>query len=1104
MNITRAMIENLQPYFYLYNKKIKDLDSNILRTYFQEFSLKESEKLINSFQGNRGVVSDGSTKEVYPRIFNEEYKEYGLDFAYNESFCRIITNLSLKEPFRFDPSNPSQETQIKIIEKLSQKEIVPILSFAEVELPYIHVYMNGKKIQDRDVLVYPSSSYLDVFIPVRYVNQFTKNELFIEKIETRTDQYISRFFKDANTKKFDVILSEREYNNINIQVTKKMNLYADGHKIEGKGTNAETKTISLRDTQSAFIQILETVDIVAYIDGLMQRSEVKTIKFVKNILPEKDKTTYKIQIETRKTLSGDVELIYRPDIYKRQRYTIHQLQKIPFYIAEGIARSLYGPLSEVSSSFFLNGQRIPEQKMTQIGRVHYKYEPGTTESGIIDVIYSDKDIDNNTFYPIYYSDYYLYEMIGHKASAFRSIKDTSRYKTETILDESDLDYDEIFRTNELEYNTDQNIKRIAQYADLFKNRFKKDGESDSDFYYKYAKELITDHPYLTRIFLENFQKDNRQLTIKKPNPMNDVLVTGVTDPQLGEGIIITAFVNGVLAHHDYTVVTDDAINAIKSVTIDYHYFTEDSNHVEVIWYRRPLADGQGIQKLTISHIGTNGFVLNSKTNEYTFTTSSFKHVDHAKDLILLESVSGGIENLYYDSKQTGYRPVRSKLYTITLNDNGSITVILNFIPTKNYTLYCKRFIYKIEKTMPQSGERLKDNLFIPLLDEQNIPIYSVGSPIVVADNKVLYNNYDFLLRNYDSFKHMTYSGIVIKKRLTPGTKITIYFTPFKNRNILYDEHMSLENEFALLYLNRLNIPYSPQYLDIYIDYKKLSSDEVKQFSDKLIRFPKEKLPVVEVFIRTNFKIDVVDSQFKEFIDHVYPENKFEKNIKNWFSRFDPMSPVTSNEYDAQKIFENFITLKNKEKKNSGEIETIIRNLKNKLRKITDSGGIVASRLDPLLQAWLNLVNRHKIDPIINQIEPFDSETSQYLKLFDETPDDDNILVQLIFDSPVLYERFVMSHNNYRFRHSDRSYFQGQSLSELDSTGDKAGKFGSIEQSQLYKKSKYEKEVYQRDIVPMSSHNSITTFQDDKTVPPTRIILGRGLRDKDEPIIRRSQ
>ena len=1100
MNVTRTMIENLQPYFYLYNKKIKDLDSNVLRTYFRKFSIDESKELINSFEGNRGAVSDGSTKDLYPEVFNNRYTEYGLDFAYNESFSRIITNLSLKMPFRFDPHNPSQETRIKIIEKLSQKEIVPVLSFAEVEAPYIHVYMNGKKVQDRDVLVYPSSSHLDVFIPNRYFNQFTENELFIEKIETESNQYISRFFKGAETKKFDVILSEREYNNITIQVTKNMNLYTDGVKIEGLD-----QAVSLKNSQSAFLQILKTIDIVAYIDGLMQKSEVETIKFITNIDPDDpSKKTYKIEILTRKTLSGNIELIYRPDIYKRQRYTISQLKTIPFYVAEGIAKSLYGPLSEVSSSFFLNGRRIPEQKLIQMGRVHYKYEPGTEESGIIDVIYSDKDIINNTLYPIYYSDYYLYEMIGHKESAFRSIKNVSRYKTETVLDEANLNYTQIFRTDELEYNTDENIKRISQYANLFRNRFKNDGQSDNEFHYGYAKELIKDHPYLTRTFLENFQKDSRQLTVKKSDPIKDILVAGIIDPQLGEGIIVTAFVNGMLAHHEYTVVTNDTINDVKSVTIAHRYLTKADNYVEVIWYRRHLADGQSIQKLTIPHMGTNGFVLNTETNKYAFTTSSFKHIDNVKDLVLLESASGGTENLYHDTTKTGYRPVRSDLYTLTLGVNGQITVTLNFEPTKSYTLYCKRFIYKMEKIMPQVGERLKDNLFIPLLDEQNVPIYSIGSPIVVADDKVLYNNYDFLLRNYDFFEHMTYSGIVIKKRLTPGTKITIYFTPFKNRNILYDEHMSLDNEFALLHLNRLDIPYSPKYLDIYVDYKKLSPDEIKQFSDKLIRFPKEKLPIIEVFIRTNFKIDVVDSQLKEFIDHVYSENEFEKNIKNWFTQFDPMSPAISKEYDGQKIFESFITLKNRDKNNSDRIKTIIKNLKNKLRETTDPGGIVSSRLNPLLQAWLNLVARHEIDPIINQIEPFDSETSQYLKLFDETPDDDDILVQLIFNSPVLYERFVMSHDNYRFKHADRSFFQGRSLSELDSAGNAAGKFGSVEQSQLYGKSKQAREVYRRDVVPLASHASTTTFQDDKTTPPTQIILGRGLRDKDEPVIRRRQ
>ena len=999
MKVTREIINNLIPYFFLYNKKLKDKGASITRTYTKNFNKDNNDVLTY----NSGVMSDGSKQYININVLNNTYSSYGINFSYDEKFYRIVTNFSLSNN----------------IDVLKKRKIVPILSLSENELPHVHVYINGAKIPDKDVLVYISTSYLDIIISEDFINP-TNNEFFIEKVEDTKNEYISNYFTYISNN-YIIPLTSEEFSDININ----------------------------------------TDNILVYIDGFLKSNVIQNV--IKN---SNNTITIFIKENIITQLNNCIEFIFKKSIYNRKTYSVLNTKKIPFYMTEDID-PLYGPLSEISSQFYVNGKRIPNTSVDQDGRIHYVYNSNEIiPTATIDMIYSGEDVRNDIKYPIYFQDYYIYKFLGNKYAALKAINNTE-YSTNTVLDISNLDYDSIFRVNELTY-TKENNEKILGYSDLFYNKFNINGLSESDFNMKIAEDVIKDHPYTIKPFFENYRKECRQFNLNYSG--NDSAhVLGMLNPELGQSVILTAFCNGNLVYDKFEVITNININSFNSIEIKPEYLKQGNNYIEIIWYKL-LDNGNHIQLIKVN---PDDFVRNE--GKYVFQTT-FDNIVDENDIVILKHVNNNSNYLYQDGRN-GYRPIDG--YDITITNGTDVTISKHTMPIEPIIVYCKRFIYYYNTTMPEYIENNVDDMFIPIYDK-DLPVFPAGSLLVVAENKILYNEVDYIFRDYSSLEFMTYSGITIKKKLAFGTPINIYFIPYNNETVLYKDYIRTDNKYGFLYLSELRVPYSSKYVDVYVNYKKIHEDDIEIWSDKLIRLTKETVPMYNVYVNMNFSIDITTNKINTFIRNCYLELNFERLVSEWFKSYDYMDSTTLSSYNAVNVFESFMKLKFENKiTDSNTIETILDNVKNIVD--TDKSADI-DNTDLTVQAYLDLIKNNKILPCINPLAKFDDDTRMYLKLFDKNIDDDSLRIKIEPHKTILHAAVILNKYDYTLKNNERSYFIAKTMSELSNKI-----HGTIEQTDVYKNSDAANKLLLHDIVPIAAHDSKTSEEDAET-----IIIGRGI------------
>ena len=116
------------------------------------------------------------------------------------------------------------------------------------------------------------------------------------------------------------------------------------------------------------------------------------------------------------------------------------------------------------------------------------------------------------------------------------------------------------------------------------------------------------------------------------------------------------------------------------------------------------------------------------------------------------------------------------------------------------------------------------------------------------------------------------------------------------------------NKYGLIYFGSLKFPYSPRYVDLYINGKFIYPDQIEILSDKLIRVDQEVMnPMFDIFAETSFSVDTSKlSYYFDYDGNRYKDSDFEKMIKRLFTDFD-FSTLTSptSESTANLVYESF-------------------------------------------------------------------------------------------------------------------------------------------------------------------------------------------------------
>lgn len=699
------------------------------------------------------------------------------------------------------------------------------------------IYINGKKIPDDIIKVYGTAGGTDIFIPYSHINLDLKNiEVFIEDTLFRDKEYIHTYTNYLTDVQIVIDLTGIddffEYNTFD---KNKLLIYRNGY-LDTTGyrasVNEKNKQISVTLSQDLLMSEIE----IFYNHFISYRkSEVKTVQ--------------------------DTEFYY--------------------LIEKEYQSALRGVIPKRSCAFYRSGLRIPLSQVEQIFRNGFVVKNDTVlTAGSLELYIQDADLTNNRFYTSYDSDYYLQGMIGIN----RLLDGLKTGKSNSIFDEfPEIDYHKICNKNHTMYDdklADDYIRKSVYDEAAYEN------------YVVKTTELIERNPSLAREYIKAFGRSVTTYIVK--NEGEDIFLGAKTVPKEGNELYFTIYLNW--KHLENTKFEVTKSNNIYTIKIPNKYLKEGNNTIEVNENQRIINsnrvkflsfDTQSIQKP--DNKDSQGTLVVSKDVIESYTTD----INH---IVILQKVSNDERYLYpdFDNKR-GYIAITD--YEVDITET---TYRFNFktLPTNDFIVYFRNFSYssKIEYDRDGSGDH-DLRVFIHNGENDNpIPIIPLGMPEVYVDGDYYVYGLDYTFASCVDNDLMAGSVFSFTRRPPYGSIISYSFTGIDNKQIFETPRkFNYNSKYGLLYFSALEFPYSPDYLDLYIDSKKVFKTDIDILSDKLIRVRNIPVPFRDVYLETKFNVDY---NTLDFIYKAYKEDEFEKVIKRLFRRLDPSDNTVDNTYTA--------------------------------------------------------------------------------------------------------------------------------------------------------------------------------------------------------------
>lgn len=839
------------------------------------------------FKYNGGILSDGRYKSIKNNAI---------------IYVRIPVNISMLDQeysYTYDPEIESLETRSK--NKKSS----------------LQVFIDGKKIPDHEILMYPTKTNVDVFIPNNYINHDIGNYIIIEKKKYDEFNYYHYYNKNSSSQVFSIPIGNV---NPNIFKEKNVQIYVN------KELYNSSRYININDG-TLYVELGSSI----------QESEI--------------------------------EIIVDPYVMYYFAFTsISYGDEIVYEIPETYIDSIHGPISRFSCAFYLNGERVSNILIDQKGRLHFVWPSEKNIGGNISFYLSDRNKIVDTDATLYGSDYYLYNMIGcggvtnaikSTVSGFKYIdaganKELSNLEIKfnlgtttsklvlpndifisKVYDEvifkisnaevSEEDYRIDYESNPIEITLLKPGKYIASgssaYAsisikswfdwnevlnkngDLFSRQKIKEiisiYNSGIDPSTRVANALIN-KPYLMRTFLENYGHERYIYNIEYNS---DVYVyvglpSGV-DVSSGKNYDISVN-NKHISSSDVEIISKDITDVFK---IEGKYFDLGTNEIEIEVFDNSPIEYKTFKPEDIKNYdGTN--ILSIKS-----VFDPNKLGDISSNLIILEKVNGEVDNdvkNFPTEYNTGYKVFEG--YNI-IYDRDSDTVVIIFDsngPDNDFIVYNKNFSLLYSYTKPMDSTVA--DVLIPVYtgaNENPIPYISRGKTYVYVGTDRLVEGIDYFIKDPTNEPSVGGSFVIMKRSILPGETIDIYYSNIKTVSLYNKTGYFKNNKYGLFYFSSLKYPFSLKYMNLYLNGQKLSEDDVDILSDKLIRVHSLPTPLYDLSLESTFTVDI--SELESYINE-YREDDFELYLAHLFRgvSYDREFELDEESTDANEIYETFI------------------------------------------------------------------------------------------------------------------------------------------------------------------------------------------------------
>ena len=1029
----KTVIDHLKRHMIAVENGRREKDSSIFD--YEVFTLTNAKilELKEKFNRNIGTFIDG-------KHFKLNKSEY---------YFKFTTNIAI-----------SVDAGVKRLSE-SQKlfELVSLYERSAQQYPTLSLFINGIKIPDAEILVYMADSCTELLIPERLLmkdgnGRYIDLEVLVQKHIYTNTRYHTIFLESNPSKMLSFDISDEKFRHVNLNFKYK---YIDGQ-ITSEIESCKNIMVYANGyyRTPGMYQLSKQGNIVTI---NMNNSNFTTSDFIEVVFDSDVKVINNTFIE------GD---------YSTNASMVRCCFNIPESLIDYKTNFLFGSLPKKNCYFFINSKRINPNKIKQVGRMNFVYESAESPYAPYNctLIYTDKDdIDESRNY-IYGDDYYLSNFYGlDKLTKCLNVllnddilKTTDSFVNPNLFDPS-LDYLKIMtKDNKLyskayaEYINNLN-KKYLDYNSLTTALIKEGGNYlIRDFMNLYSKDDIYDEVYKSNIasdyisYTFKTKKDEESETTKFTYtldlngvhipftkytivPMHQYNHIKIPVSLLSDGlnrihIRESKYDSGSFDNLEYLSVKVDELKEMGDVSSDSEFIESINSSIERIEQEientRLRTDISDIEKGNI--IDELNITLNTYKNamiglyKYSYTFNKFTTVLDLDDYICLNLVydeegSPGYGLYYGTGTNSGY--IMNKNFLFSENADGTITLLLKEKPVDNIVIYSKRFSFKFQTTISKDLTDLSDmSITIKAGDALELPVIPIGSYTIYLNGERMYNGIDYVFRHPGNYDLITYTSLALKRKTKTGDVIEIYFDNVRNvsvgrSNDILSHSGTVWNKYGLIYFGNIKYPYSPRYIDLYVNGKYIYPDQIQILSDKLIRIDPEILnPMFDIFAETSFSVDL--DKLGEFFE--YEDTELEKIIKKLFVDYD-FSTITnpSENSIANTIYESF----DDDVDDWGKIPNNRRHEDSDIAlEIVED--LVPKRYSLYECAYLLWLNSPKVKTLIKNGENVQQDIMNYFKFFVE----ENLVgerqdVPVSAQNTKTFNDIILSAKNYPIEHSER-------------------------------------------------------------------------------------
>ena len=697
----------------------------------------------------------------------------------------------------------------------------------------VFVYINGTKVPDSSIRLYMTDSNTNVIVPKRYFND-GDNDILIERRKFENFSYTGTRVRNFSDTELTVTVSPHRVFTANLLTTM---IFVNG-KYESNVLNSVTKV-----------------------------DDTFTVKF-------------------NKIVTGDLEIFVDSSI-KYINKTVENRRVVPFSIADTFSDPLNGPINKDNCLFFIDGKRISNSKISQVGRLDFQYDGGVLLSGAnVTTLFTDNSLIPLKRYKLYGDDYFLYNFLGGKRITNGLLGLPTNSHFDTFLNN---DYKGILGSK---FTNEELLATIDEISSIKDPSLK-------------IMELIRRFPLLLKEFLDMFAIKNISRTVVWDGVTNPIMIGTGSDYVIGSRIIRVANVNGKIAKIEKFTVNSDEI--FWNMELDSKWFEVGDNIVEI--YESIQTEDPEVYRV----VPIDRYQTNFGTYDYRAVIDVFGDIQTLDDFKILTVTNRKYDpyGIYLDNSDYGFRVLTgSESPRIIANVNGVNKIFVSFgiedpridmlIITK--TKHHGIFSFPIQAYTDIGYESLFNKLSVGtekfyennVYHDVKVPLIHNGG-LIVCNNTTgerLFKDIDYLYKSPLDFKDLRSTGVIFKQYLDVGDVISVVTVPSYTSSAEYPS-LSIEDtndpngsedpeykSFGLLYLGNLRFPYSHDYVNVFANGKKILQSKIDILSNKLIRLYNECVSLKNVYVELNFSIPF--TYLEPFIS-LYNDSLFENEIKKMFA-----------------------------------------------------------------------------------------------------------------------------------------------------------------------------------------------------------------------------